>query len=132
MWDDWLMGAVEKQLRGELATISFENPAWGCRLAMRNEVSRVRVIRVTFEAAHPHRRKAQNRLIFRRVLERNDGFAYRAINDVVPRSSFLQVRSQVGNTHFLLPLNLLLNQLIDFAVQATLRMNFRCVVLSDF
>jgi hypothetical protein len=34
------------------------------------------VIRVTVKATHPHRWKAHNRLIFMRVLERNDRFAY--------------------------------------------------------
>ena len=79
------------------------------------------MIGVTVKATHPHRRKAQNLLIVRRVFERNDRFARRAINDVVPRSSFLQVRRQSHKIEFLLPLNMLLNQVIDFAVQATLR-----------
>jgi hypothetical protein len=70
-------------------------------------------------ASGPLSRKGQNRLIFRRVFERNGRFARRAINDVIPRSSFLQVRRQSHKIEFLLPLNTL-NQVIDFAVQATL------------
>jgi hypothetical protein len=70
-------------------------------------------------ATHPHRRKAHNELIFRRVLERNDRFAYRAINDVVPR--FLQVGRRSGKIDVFLPLDVLLNQVIDFAGQAALR-----------
>ena len=48
-------------------------------------------MRMTLKATHSHRRKAHNRFTFRRVLERNGRFACRTINDVVARSSFLQV-----------------------------------------
>jgi len=83
---------------------SLQNSAWGrCHFSVGNEVGRILVARATAKTTHRHRRKAQNRLIFRRVFERNDCFACRAMNDVIPCSSFLQVRGQIGSINFLLP-----------------------------
>jgi hypothetical protein len=61
------------------------------------------VTRVAVKTTHRHRRKAQNRLIFRRVFERDNCFACRAISDVVPCSSFLQVRGRIGVSTFSCP-----------------------------